>query len=270
MPEDKWPNGTTIGVVFNVMYEQWSDDTAPGLGPMGNPLSGALDYQAISWAAYGRRVGVSHLLDLFREHGVTASFYVSGLLAERAPDTVARIYEDHHELCGHGYSQDVIPATLSRDAHAHDIARSLRAIEGVTGSRPTGWISPRCTPNADTAELLATEGVSWYGDVFDDDLPYLERTAGGPIVALPFGLDVNDLPMLVRYGLPARELATSFADVLAAHRRRGQKGYIDVTVHAHVAGRIGGLGALRTIVEQAVEATDCWVATRLEIASTVR
>jgi hypothetical protein len=118
-----------------------------------------------------------------------------------------------------------------------------------------------------TAQLLTEQGLSWYGDVFDDDLPYLEATPAGEIVALPFSMEVNDLPMSIRYGEPWRELALTFIDALAEHRQLPHRSFIDVTVHAHLAGRPVGLGALRQILEHVADQDDLWVATRSEIAA---
>lgn len=135
-----------------------------------------------------------------------------------------------------------------------------------SGARPRGWISPRCTPSAATAELLAEQGYHWFGDVFDADLPYELTTPAGSIVGLPFAMEVNDLPLSVRYGQPMRELADCFADAIAAAQRSPSAAFIDVTIHAHVGARPIGLLALERIVESA-RAHDCWLATRADIAA---
>ena len=68
-PDWLWPNGKRIAVVFNVCLEAWSDGKAPGISPMGNPLpAGVLDTMAISWAAYGVKIGIYRLLDAFERH----------------------------------------------------------------------------------------------------------------------------------------------------------------------------------------------------------
>lgn len=261
-----WPHKTPIAVVINVMYEMWSPGTAPGLGPMGNPLgAGALDYQALSWSGYGPRTGIGRLLDLLERSGVRASVYASGILAEEAPRTIAAIVDGGHELYGHAWSQDVLFPKLDEGAERADIERTTAALAAAGGVRPHGWISPRCTPSARTPELLAAAGYRWFGDVFDAEEPYLLQTAAGPIAALPFGLEVNDLPLLVRYGAPARELLTSFEELLAAVRGEHRPAHLDVTVHAHVAARPTGLHALAQILERAHGAEDCFFATRGEV-----
>jgi peptidoglycan/xylan/chitin deacetylase (PgdA/CDA1 family) len=247
-----WPGGKTAALVVNIMFEQWAPGVAPGLGPMGNPLpAGALDYQAVSWADYGWRTGVWSALELLERESVPATFYVSGILTETAPKAIVAIAESGHELSGHSWSQDRIPARIEREEERDEIIRCTEAITAVSGQRPRGWISPRCTPSASTPELLAEAGYEWWGDVFDTDLPYWLDTAHGRITALPFGLEINDLPMTVRYGQPTREIASSFiyeAQGLSVSKRLG---HIDVTLHAHIGCRPAGLQALSEIIAKA-------------------
>jgi peptidoglycan/xylan/chitin deacetylase (PgdA/CDA1 family) len=248
------PAEHAVSVVINVMLEQWEPGTAPGLGPMGNPLpGGAIDHQALSWARYGPRTGTGKLLDLLGARSVPATFYVSGVLAEDNPKLVATIAGDGHEIAAHGWAQNIVPATLDKPTERAQLRRCLTALTDATGQAPAGWISPRCTPSADTAELLAEAGLLWFGDVFDADDPYLIETGKGSIVGLPFGMEVNDLPMMVRYGEPARELLDTFDSVLDAALAEGQPTHIDVTVHAHVAARPVGRRQLALILDRVAQ-----------------
>lgn len=252
-------------LVINVMYEQWAPGVAPGLGPMGNPLpAGALDYQAVSWADYGWKTGVWSVLDLLERESVPATFYVSGILTESAPDTVVAISEHGHEIAAHSWSQDRIPALLSREDERDEIARCTEALTKVSGQRPRGWISPRCTPSGSTAELLVEAGYEWWGDVFDADLPYWLDTDSGRIVALPFGMEINDLPMTIRYGQPTKQVASSFNYEAEGLVLSGHRGYVDATFHAHVGCRPAGLLALKQIISDA-RRLDMAVCTRGEL-----
>ena len=260
-----WPNGALGALVVNIMYEQWAPGVAPGLGPMGNPLpAGVLDHQAVSWADYGWRTGVTKVLEVLEWESIAATFYVSGILTESVPDTVRAIAAAGHEIAGHSWVQNQIPAMLSKEEERADIARCASALAAASGQRPRGWISPRCTPSADTAELLAGAGFAWFGDVFDADLPYWRETSAGPIAALPFGLEVNDLPMTVRYGQPTRELVDSFQFQARGLALRQKPGYVDVTLHAHVGCRPPGLLALSEIIA-AARGLGLWIATRGDI-----
>lgn len=63
-----------------------------------------------SWDSFPLRVerNTHRLLDLFAEHGVNATFFVLGWVAERCPDLVRAIAERGHEVACHGYSHQLI------------------------------------------------------------------------------------------------------------------------------------------------------------------
>lgn len=262
-----WPGGKRIAVVFNVCLEAWSDGKAPGISPMGNPLPpGVLDNMAISWAAYGAKRGIYRLLDAFARHGARASVMVSAILAERTPEAVKAVADGGHEVLSHSYAMDVIPALMAEDDERRNIQRCTALLEKVSGKRVRGWLSPRATASANTARLLAEAGYTWYGDVLDDDLPYVQRFGERKIVAIPLSTDVNDMPSM-KYGNPPRVMLETFEEQLKriAERREGPV-IIDVTSHAHIFGRPRGAYYYEKIVQTAASAREIWIATRLDIA----
>jgi peptidoglycan/xylan/chitin deacetylase (PgdA/CDA1 family) len=237
-----WPEGRPLAVSVSVMLEGWTDDSAPGVGPMGNVLkAGVLDLQARSWAEYGPRVGAWRILDILTQAGVRAVFYVSGVLAERYPDLMRAIVDAGHSVAGHSWGQNIIPATQTPEDEARDLARCVTVLTETTGAAPCGWVSPRCTPSKHTTALLAGSGFAWHADFFDSDLPRIEQTKSGPIVAVPFTMEVNDMPLSVRYGQEPDAFPRLLEKIVTGWPRLGgQPGCIDVTVHAHVFGRPAG------------------------------
>lgn len=266
-PNWLWPGNKRIAVVFNVCLEAWSDGKAPGISPMGNPLPpGVLDNMAISWAAYGAKRGIYRLLDAFARHSAKASVMVSAILAERTPGAVKAVADAGHEILSHSYAMDVIPALMAEEEERKNIKRCTALLEEVSGKRIKGWLSPRGTPSANTARLLAEAGYTWYGDVFDDDLPYVQTFGERKIVAIPLSTDVNDMPSM-KYGNPPRMMLETFEEHLKriAERREGPV-IIDVTSHAHIFGRPHGAYYYEKIVQTAASTRDIWIATRLDIA----
>ncbi len=237
-----WPRNKPLAVAVSVMLEGWTDDAAPGIGPMGNVLrAGVLDLQARSWAEYGARVGAWRILDILAQAGVRAVFYTSGVLAERYPALMRAIADAGHSVAAHGWSQHIIPATQTPEDEARDLARCVTILTETTGTKPLGWVSPRCTPSARTTALLAGSGFAWHADFFDNDLPRVEPTVSGPIVAMPFTMEVNDMPLSVRYGQEPGAFSRILESIVAGWPRLGARaGCVDITVHAHVFGRPAG------------------------------
>ena len=261
-----WPNGKRTAVVFNVCLEAWSDGEAPGISPMGNPLpSGVLDTTAISWAAYGVKRGIYRLLDSFQQHGAAASVMVNAVIAERAPETVRAIADGGHEVLSHSYAMDVIPALLSDEDERQNIARCTTLLEKASGHKIEGWLSPRGTSRAETPRLLIEAGYRWYGDVFDDDLPYVQSFGNGQIVAIPLGTDVNDMQFM-KYGNGPSTMLESFNENIAIAKEKGELSILDVTCHAHIFGRPRGAYYYEKIVEAAAGDPDVWIGTRAQIA----
>jgi hypothetical protein len=261
-----WPEGKRIAVVFNVCLEAWSDGKAPGIGPMGNPLpAGALDTMAISWAAYGVKRGIYRLLDSLARHRATASVMVNAVIAERTPQTVRAVADTGHEVLSHSYAMDVIPALLSEAEERANIVRCTALLEKASGRKIEGWLSPRGTSRAETPRLLAEAGYVWHGDVFDDDLPYVQSFGNTSIVAIPLGTDVNDMPFM-KFGHAPRMMLESFTENVAIARETRELSMIDVTCHAHIFGHPRGAYYYEKIVAAAAADPDIWIGTRAEIA----
>jgi hypothetical protein len=261
-----WPEGKRIAVVFNLCLEAWSDGKAPGISPMGNPLpAGALDTMAISWAAYGVKCGIHRLLDGLARHRAVASVMVNAVIAERAPQVVSAVAEAGHEVLSHSYAMDVIPALLSEGEERANIARCTALLERASGRKIEGWLSPRGTARAETPRLLAEAGYIWHGDVFDDDLPYVQTFGNREIVAIPLGTDVNDMPFM-KYGNAPRMMLESFDENVVIARETGELAMIDVTCHAHIFGHPRGAYYYEKVVAAAAASPDIWIGTRAAIA----
>ena len=260
LPQD-WPTGRTLAVSVSVMLEGWSEGAAPGVGPMGNVLkAGTLDLQGLSWAEYGAKAGAWRLLDVLGAAGVRAVFYVSGVLAQRHPDLMRAITSAGHKLAAHGWSQHIIPATQTEADEKADLGRCLQVLEQTGGARPRGWISPRCTPSAHTTELLAAAGLAWHSDFFDEDLPRVVQTASGPITAVPFTMEVNDMPLSVRYGNEPEAYTRTVARILEGWPSLPPRpACLDITVHAHVYGRPMGAIEFARSLQLVKDAPSAWL-----------
>ena len=267
-----WPAARPLAVSVNVMLEGWAEGSAPGIGPMGNVLKpGVTDLQALSWADYGPKVGAWRLLDLLDREGVRAVVYTSGVVAERYPDLVAAIAARGHPVAAHGWSQGTLPPYLTPDAEQADIARCVDVLSRTTGRHPQGWLSPRCTPSTVTSQLLARAGFRWHADMFDADLPYRLDTADGSLLGMPFSMEVNDMPLYVRYGNEPDAFTRTLARIVEGWERLGSPfACLDITVHAHVFGRPYGAIALLDSLALVRQHDHCWLTDHAALATLYR
>jgi peptidoglycan/xylan/chitin deacetylase (PgdA/CDA1 family) len=191
---------------------------------------------------------------------VRAVFYTSGVVADHHPGLLATIARGGHIVAAHGWSQGTLPAYQSEDAEAADIARCVEVLTLTTGTPPLGWLSPRCTPSPHTSRLLAKAGFRWHADMFDSDLPYRIDTEAGPLLGMPFTMEVNDMPLYVRYGNEPDAFTRTLDRIVSGWPRLGSPfGCLDITVHAHVFGRPYGALALLDSLAAVRRHGWCWL-----------
>ena len=264
-----WPRSRPLAISVSVMLEGWAAPDAPGLGPMGNPLKpNTIDLQARSWADYGAKVGAWRLLDLLDQQKTRAVFYTSGVVAEQFPALPAAIAQRGHDVCAHGWSQGTLPAYLTAQQEAAGVARCVDVIKATTGSPPTGWLSPRCTPSPRTSALLAAQGFRYHADMFDSDLPYEIKTTSGQLIGMPFTMEVNDMPLYVRHGNEPAAFPRTLTTIVEGWPRLGNPyACLDITVHAHVFGRPYGALAFLDALAVVLRSQHCWLTNHAELAA---
>jgi allantoinase len=77
------------------------------------------------------------------------------------------------------------------------IHRSLDTLERFTGTRPVGWLGPGLTQTLETPDLLKEAGIQYIGDWVWDDEPAEITTKHGPLVTLPYTMELNDIPTMM-------------------------------------------------------------------------
>jgi polysaccharide deacetylase family protein (PEP-CTERM system associated) len=131
-------------------------------------LSELIPYE--TWDARESRVerATLRLLDLFGAHGVEATFFVLGWVAERFPDLVREIERRGHEVASHGYAHRLLTFMRPEEFRA-DLLRSLEVL-AATASRPVrGFRAPSFSVTPKTlwaADILRESGVAYDSSVF--------------------------------------------------------------------------------------------------------
>jgi peptidoglycan/xylan/chitin deacetylase (PgdA/CDA1 family) len=95
---------------------------------------------------------------------------------------------------GHGWLQQ--PMHHVEDKRAA-IRETMDAIRAFTGKPPRGWESPGLTETFDTIDYLAQAGIEYVADWVLDDQPVTIATAHGPVLSVPYTVEINDIAMMV-------------------------------------------------------------------------
>jgi polysaccharide deacetylase family protein (PEP-CTERM system associated) len=81
---------------------------------------------------------VDRILELFAAHGVKATFFVLGWVAQRRPEMVRRIVAQGHELASHGFNHTRV-TNQERDAFRCDVTDTKRLLEDTAGCEVIGY-----------------------------------------------------------------------------------------------------------------------------------
>ncbi|HVC55564.1 MAG TPA: polysaccharide deacetylase family protein [Stellaceae bacterium] len=189
-----------------------------------------------AWHEYGMRVGVWRFFELFRRLGISPTLSINARVCEAYERVARAALEAGWEFMGHAYEQ--MPIHLVADQKAM-IERSLGVIERFTGTKPVGWLGPGLTQTEDTPELLAAAGIKYIGDWVYDDEPTEIETASGPLVTLPYSVELNDIPMMLVQHHESAYFTTRCIDSFERLYREGEERakIMAIAIHPYISGQ---------------------------------
>lgn len=123
----------TGGMFLSIDFEDIAHDFKRDLGLW---ETGPLRVDAL-WRSYDQ-IGAF----LARNGGTRATFFCTGIIADQAPDLIARIAADGHEVACHYHFHDVMDRQ-GVDEVAHFAARAKAALETAAGTEVTGFRAPK-------------------------------------------------------------------------------------------------------------------------------
>ena len=192
----KLPKGARIAVWTIVNIEEWDFERPMARQYLTAPqgVQTVPDVPNWAWHDYGMRVGFWRLFEALGKRKLRATTSINANVC-RSYERVARAMLDAGwEFMGHGVKQGAMH-TLSDQRAA--IRESVQIIREFTGKAPRGWLGPGLTETWETLDLLREEGIEYVSDWVNDDQPYEIRTTAGPLVSVPYTLELNDIPVMV-------------------------------------------------------------------------
>jgi polysaccharide deacetylase family protein (PEP-CTERM system associated) len=122
------------------------------------------------WDTWPCRVedNVERVLALFDRHGVKATFFTLGWIAERYPQVVRAIVDHGHELASHGHSHQRA-SHLSQAEFRADVTRAKALLEDIGGVRVRGYRAPSFSighRNLWALDVLAETGHQYSSSIY--------------------------------------------------------------------------------------------------------
>lgn len=259
-----WPGGAKLAVYLGVNLEHFA--FGEGLGAELAPGGPQPDVLNFAWRDYGNRVGGWRLLDLLDEVAMPATVLLNSAMYDYAPDLVAAHRARGDEMAGHGRTNSERQSVLPEAEERRLIADSTEAIARHEGSAPRGWLSPWIAESRTTPDLLAEEGYRYTMNWCADDAPVWMRTRGGPLLAMPYPQEVNDIPAIAARRESAeafaRMIVDDFEERLRQVRADGLPQVMGIALHPYIIGQPHRLRVLRRALSVVAQARgDVWITT---------
>ncbi|HEX7927792.1 MAG TPA: polysaccharide deacetylase family protein [bacterium] len=195
-PPLKLPGGARLIVWSIVNLEEWEIQRAMARQVIPAPTGQVVipDFPNWSWHEYGMRVGFWRLKAALDRFGIVPTLSINAAVTLNYPRVAGAAKDGGWEFMGHSFVQ--MPIHQIEDQPG-TIKKSLDTIQSFTGKRPVGWLGPGLTQTYETLDYLAAAGVKYIGDWVYDDQPTEIRTAHGPMITLPYTVELNDIPMMI-------------------------------------------------------------------------
>jgi peptidoglycan/xylan/chitin deacetylase (PgdA/CDA1 family) len=224
----------------------------------------------LSQGTFGAKVGVPAILDILKDHELSATFFVPGRVAERYPGHVERMLAAGHEVAHHGYTHQS-PTKMSRSQEQDELESGLVALRKL-GADVTGYRSPSWDFSAHTLDLLDEAGLDYTSNLMDDIRPY--RHTAHNLVELPVSWVLDDAAHFW-FDMVAwtRKIATTdevwniWTEEFRGFHVMG--GTFVLTMHPQIIGRPSRLLLLIRFIEWLQASGDARFATCREIAGTL-
>ena len=259
-----WPDGMRCAAAFTFDFD--AEEAWLGEDPVNADRPGVL-----SQGTYGAKWGVPLVLELLAQHGIRATFFVPGRVAERYPERIEEIVAAGHELAHHGYTH-TSPTTLTRDQERTELVDGLEVLRAFAPD-VVGYRSPSWDFSVNTEELLQELGFRYSSNFMDDLKPY--RRPASDLIELPVQWILDDAAHFwfdgstwLKTMRTADEVRSIWEGEFRGYHRL--EGSFVLACHPQVIGRPYRLEMLDTFLTYVRSHDDVWIATCREIADSIR
>ena len=244
-PHYDWPDGKRLAFYLAVNVEHFH--FGEGLGHTPSYATPQPDVRNYAWRDYGLRVGIWRLFDLFDELELPACLLVNSAVYDYAPQVLERARVRGDEIVAHGRTNSERQGDLGEAAERALIHEATTTIARHEGQMPQGWLGPWISETKTTPDLLKEEGYSYVLDWPLDDQPVWLTTRAGPLLAMPYPVEINDAPALLTRHHTAADFTGMIVDQFDEMLRQSaqQPLVCAISLHTPIVGQPFRLAQLR-------------------------
>jgi allantoinase len=253
-PKYEWPENKSLAFYIGLNIEHFAFMAGRGNDPF-QRTSAQQTQRNFAWRDYGLRVGVWRIFDMLDELALPATILLNSLVCKTYPEIIDRIKARGDDVCAHGRTNAEVLNNLWEQDEARVIAEATETITKHMGSRPTGWMGPGAAETKVTPDLLVEAGYTHSLGWPVDDQPIWMRTRSGPLLSVPYPMELNDMGTNVLRDHSGREFADMIVDQFdeMIEQAENQPLVMSVALHPFICGQPFRLRPLRRALRYCVE-----------------
>jgi peptidoglycan/xylan/chitin deacetylase (PgdA/CDA1 family) len=189
------------------------------------PMTASLKPDVLNhaWREYGVRVGIWRLMEIFERQGFVATAALNSEVCANYPAIIEEGNRLGWEWMAHGENNSSLFTGMPEEAERPIIKGVLDTIAKSTGRRPRGWLGPALTETDNTLDLLVEAGIEYVADWCNDEQPYRMNTKSGSLVAIPYTLELGDIPAFLQNGSSGEDFYNMVVDQFDTLYEEGKK-----------------------------------------------
>jgi peptidoglycan/xylan/chitin deacetylase (PgdA/CDA1 family) len=258
----RWPDGKScaVWVAPNLEYYEIDPPAHPLRKSWARPHPDVVGY---AHRDYANRVGHWRMADAMGDFGFPGSVSLSVALCQHHPEVVADAAARGWEFFSHGIYNTRYAYGMDPDQERAIIRDSIETVRAATGQTIRGWLAPALTHTVNTMDLIAEAGLAYTCDLYHDDQPTWVATRNGPLVAIPYSLEVNDHYGFFVYNMSPRD----YADTLVRQFRQladegaGAGTVMCIPLHSYLIGQPHRIGPFRAALREIAADGRAWITT---------
>ena len=269
------PSGKKIAVNLGVDF----DAQSLWLGAFNRPSPSYM-----SRGEFGAAVGVPRLLELFKIHNITTTWFTPAHTVDTFSEVCKQVFEAGHEIAHHGYYHEN-PTLIDRKTEQRLLDLAFKTYKSRFGIRPRGYRSPYWDYSENTLDLLEEAGFTYDSSLMARDLvPYRPQRwqvnwetgnvagPGSKVLEIPVSWYLDDFPALAYVGGAQEGMADTdvvfrrWRDIFDYAYDRVPNAVYATALHPQIIGQAHHMLMLERLIEHIKSKDGVWFATCIEIA----
>jgi allantoinase len=255
----RWPDGMRVALWPVINIESYPvGKPGPSLQPH---LSRGLDAANYGWRAYGNEAGIWRILELSRELALPFTAAVNSVICDSHPAVIESVIAHGWDVIGHGRDNVTRQHDMPAAAEHSLVREAVACLESVTGQAIAGWLTPGFDIGPQTFSTLRSLGITYTADLTRSDQPAWIDTEHGPLLAVPYSLETNDISLFLGLHCTPDEYVQAITAQVRQLASEPARTVAALGLHPFIIGQPGRIGAFRECIERLRSVPGVWLTT---------